>query len=158
MTKARTLVSVDDANGSDDLLPEFTQRFLRHTRDLKNYELMAVLRADPKTLAKLKNGDQVTLKLDQGLRLAARLGISPWEFVDEEEPSTSVQPSSALESRMSRLERKLDETIRILVQGELDEAAADRLAALQIQARESRAAAPGKPGNRRFRKSDGKGK
>lgn len=86
--KALTLEAVGSESdaAAEAMLPQFTQRFRRLTKGMKRYDLIAVLRADAKTLDRLRNCEQTSLKLDQGLRLAARLGISPWDLVGEQEP------------------------------------------------------------------------
>jgi len=66
----------------------FTERFNRLTAGLETHELVGIMRVDGRIVARLRGGQQQSLKLDQGLRLAKYLGVSPWVFIGESEPVT----------------------------------------------------------------------
>jgi hypothetical protein len=77
----------------------FTDRFNRLTSNLETHELIGILRVDQKIVGRLKTGTQKMLKLDQGLRLARHLGVSPYELMGEADPliqHADIKPDNIL--------------------------------------------------------------
>jgi hypothetical protein len=70
----------------------FTERFKRLTAGIPEPELLYILGIKDGALTKLQDGTTQSLKLEAGLRLADRLGVSPWLFTSAPERATQPTP------------------------------------------------------------------
>ncbi len=64
----------------------FTERFNRLTKAIPDAEMMTTLGMSHSGLLKVRSGDTKTLKLHAALRLARKIGVSPWYLACEPEP------------------------------------------------------------------------
>jgi hypothetical protein len=76
----------------------FTERFNRLTEHMSEPELCYVLDLTSSALRKLRDGRTQSLKFDAGLRLAEKLGVSPWYIAGKAEPQPQREIEEAIEA------------------------------------------------------------
>jgi len=88
----------------------FTERFKRLTAGIPEPELLYILGVKDGALQKLIDGSTQSLKLEAGLRLADRLGVSPWLFTSSPERATLPVVSAlvAETDAIEALQRQID--------------------------------------------------
>lgn len=76
----------------------FTKRFQQLVKNLSDTELGYILGVSADAARKMRNGDIKSLKLKAALRLARKLGVTPWYIACEPEPEAPPSRSTSKRS------------------------------------------------------------